>query len=730
MTERQTRTDGSSTADTVSPERGHPSVPEELQRTVRRFFDRARHVILIFGLLAVAAGALRVMDQGLRASYVVNIVTLLALLPLVYLHRRVPFHALATASVATIIINAAAALCSLGLASMGIAMFLCSCVIVVLSHGRRAGLVVAAICTLLLTGIGIGVVNGVFTTDLNVESFVRSPWTWGSRITGFLLFALVITVAASNVYERLTRSLAETREREQRYRLLAENMIDGLFVIDLDFHVQYLSPSILEMFGYEDGEMDPLRLDVLLAPDSYRLAMEDFQRSVLAAAPDARAVPLREYECVRKDGSTFWSELRMTLLRGADGTLNGLQGIMRDIGERKDAELERERLEAELRQAEKLQAIGQLAGGIAHDFNNQLVGVVGNAELLLEDLADRPAARARAESILQVSERAADLTRKLLAFARKGQFESVAVDVHTIVGEVAGIIERGVKKTIAIETELAAESQSTIGDPTQIQNAILNVALNACDAMPAGGTLTFATEVATLESGTSFESGLAVDGGSYLRLGIADTGKGMDEAIQRYIFDPFFTTKPQGEGTGMGLAALYGTMRTHHGTIELRSAPGEGTEFGLYFPLAECATEGAEARPAPPSRPHDAPPAGRILVVDDEDIVRRVQADQLAMLGYDVESCATGREALEIYREGWERFDAVVLDFMLTDSTGNEVLRELREVNADVPVLVSSGFGPEDQVQELLGQPRTGFIGKPSSLSAFSEALTKLLRNS
>jgi signal transduction histidine kinase/CheY-like chemotaxis protein len=430
-----------------------------------------------------------------------------------------------------------------------------------------------------------------------------------------------------------------------------------------------------------------------------------------------------EYEYLRSDGSTFWGELHCSFTRDQDGEVSGIQGVLRDISDRKRAEAERAELEAQLHQAERLRSIGRLAGGIAHDFNNQLAGITGYAELLKAKKRGDPTVQNHADQILIPARRAADLTSKLLAFARRGNYRAEPVDLHAIVREAIAILERSIAKNITIAERLDAPRCLVFGDPTLLQSAVLNVALNARDAMPEGGEIEFWTELAewTAKPG----EGDSARRGEHILLHVRDTGEGMDAATLRRGFEPFFTTKPVGQGTGMGLAAVHGTLHSHGGMVKVESAPGKGTTLTLVLPLLdESFFEGrdADSRGLVGGK-------GHILVVDDEPMMRNIAAGLLEHVGYRVTTSGRPLAALDLYAAQFRSIDLVLLDMVLPELGGAEVFRALRKVNPAARVLLFSGYSPDGDVQELLRKGAVGFVQKPFSLAEISERVAEALRS-
>ncbi|MFZ2658519.1 MAG: PocR ligand-binding domain-containing protein [Victivallales bacterium] len=400
-----------------------------------------------------------------------------------------------------------------------------------------------------------------------------------------------------------------------------------------------------------------------------------------------------------------------------------LAGYIIDITERRKAEEDRQKMEEQLRQSQKMEAIGQLAGGIAHDFNNQLMGIMGYAELLYSHLDD-PSLRNDAESILRSARRASDLTRDLLAFSRKGKYLNVPVNVNKIIEEVISLLEHSIDKRIEIKRILNASPVMISGDPTQIQNALLNLAINAKDALPSGGEILFTTGKVKMEDVFSVaeERRNAVKG-DYMKISVIDDGIGIDDETKEHMFEPFFTTKQPGKGTGMGLASVYGTVKGHNGAIHVDSKLGEGTVFSMFFPLIvdKAELESPEAATGKTIR------KSKILLVDDDEMVRNIVSSFLSSFGHEVVNCRDGLEAVELYRHSWKEIDLVILDMMMPRMNGKDAFLEMQKINKDVKTLLISGYSIDGEAQSLLDAGIKGFIQKPFGKKLLAETLEKVL---
>jgi len=389
---------------------------------------------------------------------------------------------------------------------------------------------------------------------------------------------------------------------------------------------------------------------------------------------------------------------------------------------------EREQMQSQLMQAQKMQAIGLLAGGVAHDFNNMLGAVLGFAELIQMKFAtDNPALKKYTDSILATARRMSDLASELLAFARKGKYDVVILDIHQVVDDVIQLLEHTLDKRIAITKRLEADPACIMGDATQLHNALLNLAVNARDAMPEGGALTFATAIAELDETFIAGQTLKVTPGTYLKLSVSDTGTGMDEQTRARIFEPFFTTKEIGRGTGIGLASVLGAVENHGGCITVGTTPGAGTIFSIYFPAVQPAHEdrAAHAESAEPVKG-----SGTILVIDDEEAIQAMAEEMLTELGYHVRICKDGKEGVDYYRDHWREIDLAIIDIIMPGMGGFACFKGLKEINPAVKAIAASGFSVDGEARRILKEGALGFIQKPYEICRMSQAIHDALLKS
>lgn len=397
------------------------------------------------------------------------------------------------------------------------------------------------------------------------------------------------------------------------------------------------------------------------------------------------------------------------------------QTLEQRVAERtKELETSQERL----RQSEKLEAIGLLAGGIAHDFNNRLTGIMAFADLIRVTSQNNSEISELAEGILSSSRRSAELTSQLLAFARKGNLLAVPVDIHHIVGNVITFLKHTIDKRINLKQELKANPSTLLGDPTALENAILNLALNARDAMPVGGDILFTTNIVNLEQEYCKSFPHEIVPGIYLRLSITDTGCGMDKKTLSRIFEPFFTTKEPGKGTGMGLPAVYGTIQSLKGAITVYSEPDHGSSFHLYFPILKIENKfyASEGRKVSMNKEH-----GNILLVDDELSVSESVKKLLQLLGYTVTVFHNGRDALEFYSDNWKSIDLVIIDMIMPIMGGKDTFIAMKNINLKIVALLASGYSLNGEAQGILDLGAKDFIQKPFDMAELREKVTSLL---
>ncbi|MGI8991344.1 MAG: hybrid sensor histidine kinase/response regulator [Bryobacteraceae bacterium] len=521
------------------------------------------------------------------------------------------------------------------------------------------------------------------------------------------------------------RDVTEQRKSEaQRRRLekIVATMKQGFAIVSMDASldrsmdeekVLATNQSFDEMHGYARGELDG-------APMASLYAGEPEERDATAAAISEAAERDGFWEGealgARKDGSAFISQVRVNLHVEDDERM--LSMLQMDVTEQKRREEQGQRIQQKLLHTQKLESLGVLAGGVAHDFNNLLTGILGNASLAYDVLpADSPL-RSNLRDVVSASERAADLTRQLLAYSGKGRFVVEPIDVSGLTVEISKLVRMSMPKTVRLTVNAASDLPFVEGDAGQLQQIVMNLAINGAEAIgELPGEVHVSTGVLQLEE-ADIKGAFSADGitaGKFVFFEVQDTGCGMDEATRAQIFDPFFTTKFTGRG--LGLAAALGIVRGHKGAIKVYSDVGRGSTFKVYLPVWEG--ERAPAQPGAPDR--DLTGSGMILIVDDEDVVRRTTQNTLRHFGYEVVLAENGMEAIDIFHKSPDRISLILLDMTMPVMSGEETLRQIRKIRPEVPVILTSGFNEAEAIRRFAGKGLAGFIQKPFTSAKLAE---------
>ena len=508
-------------------------------------------------------------------------------------------------------------------------------------------------------------------------------------------------------FPELQKNYKNAKEKEENLAAILNSVLDGIFIHDFEGKIFDINDAVCRMYKISRDQLLGLNIEDLSVSSISEL-------KVLWNKICKDKSLVFEWKALRPLEKTPF-DIEVSLQKASWFGKPAIIAVVRDITEHK-------RLQEQLMQSQKMDVVGQLAGGIAHDFNNMLTGILGNAEMIRLFCNSDSVIKNYAESILKISRRAGELTSKLLAFSRKGKLVSVSLDMHDIIHSAVSILERSIDKKIIIQTFLNAKKATVTGDPSLLENAILNLAINARDAMPQGGTLTLTTQNLSFDSNSSLLNLKTLEAGEYLQIEISDTGCGIPKELLSKIFEPFFTTKEVGKGTGLGLAAVYGSIKDHKGAIDVYSEPGIGTVFKLYLPLEKNAAFSETTREELPEKG-----TGRILVIDDEEFIRKSVSDLLSSLGYEVSVADGGKKALEIYAREKDLIDLVLLDMVMPEMNGKETFLKLREINPEVKVLFSSGFNKEGRTEELMALGAKGLIPKPYRLNELSRLIKTLI---
>ncbi len=512
------------------------------------------------------------------------------------------------------------------------------------------------------------------------------------------------------------RKRAETalRESEERFRELAELMPETIFEMDLSGNLTYVNRNAYNYFGYTRTDFkNGLKNQDMLIPKDRERATEN-----VAKILEGEKTGINEYTALRKDGTTFPVMVHSAPIF-KEGQPVGLRGFIIDISDRKKAEEERHKLEVQFQQAQRFEALGTLAGGIAHDFNNLLMNIQGNTSLMLCEIKTSHPYFQLLKNIEKQVKSGAQLTRQMLGYARKGKFNVKAIDLNQVVEESTETFGR-TRKEITIQRDLEEDLYPIEVDRGQIGQVLLNLYVNAADAMPGGGTLSLKTNNVSHLNIKSTQ--YSANPGHYVQLTISDSGIGMDRHTLEHLFDPFFTTKEMGRGTGLGLASVYGIIKSHDGYIDVESEKGQGTTFTIFLPASDKAVEDHTDTAAELIRG-----SGTILVVDDENLVLDVAANMLEKLGYTVLKALNGNEAVNIFETHKDEIQMVVLDIIMPDMGGSEVYDKIKTIHPDVKVLLSSGYSVDGQAIELLERGCDGFMQKPFTMEELSGKVEQVL---
>jgi PAS domain S-box-containing protein len=535
-----------------------------------------------------------------------------------------------------------------------------------------------------------------------------------------------VETSTENLAER-SRRLVEMNsalgESEQRYRMLADNVSDVIFTHDAEGICTYISPSITHHNGSHAADylgQVIYRNFTQVSIGLYRATIAAMNASIAAGTtPAPRTL---ELQTAALSGGTKTIECKVSVMSGKDGKPAGYMGVARDISERKLNEAEKAALEAAFQQSQKMEAIGTLAGGVAHDFNNLLTGILGHAELLKEGKESLQEATHSVAIIETAALRARELTSQLLGFARKGHYQSVDVNLQQLLHETKNLLKRTISKNINITCDCPESALHVRGDPGQLSQVILNLAVNARDAMPQGGTLGFRLGVVDLDDTKILSAQDALPAGRYCAITVSDTGIGITPENLPHIFEPFFSDKPKGKGTGLGLAMVYGVTRSHGGSVTVSSEKDQGSVFTVYLPLATpepAADVIAEDRVMAKGQ-------GHVLVIDDEELIRDLAKLMLAKLGYSVELASGGEHGLELFRRHHKRFDLVIVDMNMPNMDGMACVERLVAIDPEVRIVLSTGYSQQDLGDLLHSSNIMGFLQKPYLLQELSQLLASL----
>ncbi|MFZ0392040.1 MAG: PAS domain S-box protein [Calditrichia bacterium] len=508
------------------------------------------------------------------------------------------------------------------------------------------------------------------------------------------------------------RAESALRKSEEKMRAMFQSFVDGIFVTDMNARLQEMNESCLKMFGYRNKN-EVVNERVFTFIDAKQRSQV---RRVILQILHSDVVKSIEFKGLKRDGSKFPVEISVGVLKDDSGTPVGFVGTIKDVTDRKH-------LEEQLQQSRKMEAIGKLAGGIAHDFNNLLTVISGYSELALVTLPENAAFAKNIGHIRDAASRAEALTRQLLAFSRKQVLQPKVVDLNTLVLQLKNMLRRIIGENVELITRLAETPLKIKADSGQLEQVIMNLVINARDAMPNGGKLQIGScELILKENEKPVIP--SMQPGRYVKLSVSDTGMGMDEKIIPQIFEPFFTTKPKGKGTGLGLSTVYGIIKQSGGYITVDSAPGKGTAFEIYFPLINDTTD-----ELPDKKTDSTSLQGceTILVVEDEDDVRLLVTETLRQFGYKVLEASNGLQALELCRNNGCNIDLVLTDVIMPKMSGREMAEKLNRIDSARKILYMSGYTDEEIAHQGVLEKGVVYLPKPFTPHSLGQKVRQVL---
>jgi len=544
------------------------------------------------------------------------------------------------------------------------------------------------------------------------ESFEQIRNSYISRIdrVGFssqevlkmlLTIALVFLTLVTILLIRARALKNATRRRELNLRVILDSIDEAVIGTNTNDIVRHMNPVARAMTGWSESEATGLPLDSILILTDLETGERLELSPAILSGQEQHKVQNSRIQLTAKNGNKYLVDGTTSPIKGIHGENLGRVVVFRDV-------TRRVQIQAHLEQSRKLEAIGQLAGGVAHDFNNMLSAIQGYTELILKKTSPDSNENVYCQRVLGATERAAGLTAKLLDFARKGKGLSTPIDIHESIRSSLALLERSLDKSIVITSSLEAKNPLIIGDPSQIQSIILNLCVNARDAMVGGGRLEISTSNVMLQEADCRDTEFEMTPGEHVLITVRDSGVGIPPEVMSHIFEPFYTTKGVGKGTGLGLAAVHGAIVEHGGSIRLYSEPGKGTKFSIFLPVSQTCI--APAEPTPPLlKTH----SGKVLVVEDEELVRNMSEVMLKDIGFEVLSAENGAVAVEMFRQNMNEIRVVLMDVIMPEMDGMTAMLAIQRIKPDTRFVIMSGFAFEHRRDEFLKAGACGFIAKP-----------------
>lgn len=537
----------------------------------------------------------------------------------------------------------------------------------------------------------------------------------GEMAISWAISAVAIAWFLRRTHEITSFQSSQTRDAavdasEARFQSIIENAVEGVSIVNSDGTRRYVSPSMGRLLGFEPQDLEGSKLFDILAPEDVQRAWEMFLE-VRAAFGNTRTA---EFRYIHKDKSSRVLAVTAKNLCDVPG-VGGMVVNMRDVTTQRT-------LEHQLLQAQKMETIGQLAGGIAHDFNNLLTAISGRTEFLSHASNLEPGQREDVDEIRRATERAAGLTSQLLAFSRKQLLVPRVLSLNQVIADTEPLLRRLIGEDVRIEVVTRECVSNIVADSGQLGQVLLNLALNARDAMPSGGVLTIETSNGRPAATGDTPNGEAND--DYVMLRVADTGEGMDDHTKAHLFEPFFTTKPKGKGTGLGLSTVYGVVKQSNAVISVDSAPQRGTEFRIYFPSTD---QPVSAKVDGPQITRKLRGTERILLIEDDSSVRKLADRILGDHGYVVRVAADPHQAIDLFDQSPDDIDMVLTDLVMPEMSGREVMEQLHRKRPRLRVLYVSGYTDDEILRRGLHDPTVWFLQKPFTGAALLSTVRQVL---
>jgi PAS domain S-box-containing protein len=534
----------------------------------------------------------------------------------------------------------------------------------------------------------------------------------------FFTASLVLRVQVKSKTKELLIKNEELRESEERFRNVYDTAPLAFVVWDINARVIDWNKKAEALFGWAREEVIDNNFFDFLIPEKDRPRVKDVVNILLKGELQSHSIN----DNLTKDGRIITCEWNNSPLHDNDGNIIGAISLGLDITERKQVEEEKDKLQTQLQQAHKMEAIGTLAGGIAHDFNNIVGIILGNTELAIDDVPEGNPAQLNLKEVRTASLRAKDVVRQLLSFARKTKLEKKPANIIPIIKESLKFLRSSIPTSIEIRQNIAKDVDTILADPTQINQILINLCANSHHSMPDGGVIVITLKNIELDEDTSDQCS-KLNPGRYVNLAVSDTGHGISQEKIDRIFDPYFTTKEVGKGTGMGLAVVHGIVKGHNGLITVESELGKGTTFSIFFPVVEreVVVEAETDEKLPTG-------SERILFIDDEESLVKIGHQRLEWLGYKVEATISPIEALRLFRSQPDQFDLVITDLTMPKMTGDKLVKKILNIRSDIPIILCTGFSEKIDEKKSKAIGASGYLEKPHNKRDLAKIVRKVLK--